>query len=57
MSTRAQLEKDVRVAKERLDNAPADTPAEIMEEWRKEFDDLVFQLDNIYDDQVNEFTD
>ncbi len=44
MSTRAELEKDVRAAGERLDRAPADTPPEVLQEWRKEYDELVFQL-------------
>ena len=57
MSTRAELEKQVREARERLDRAPSDTPAEVLAEWRKEYDELGFQLDNLYDDQVNEFTD
>lgn len=49
--------KDVQAAKERLDHAPADTPSELLKAWRKEYDDLVFRLDNLYDDEVNEFTD
>ena len=57
MSTRAELEKDVQAAKERLDHATADTPSELLKAWRKEYDDLVFRLDNLYDDEVNEFTD
>ena len=57
MSTRAELEKDVQAAKERLDHAPADTPSELLKAWRKEYDDLVFRHDNLYDDEVNEFTD
>ena len=57
MSTRAELEKDVQAAKERLDHAPADTQSELLKAWRKEYDDLVFRLDNLYDDEVNEFTD
>ena len=52
-----ELEKDVQAAKERLDHAPADTPSELLKAWRKEYDDLVFRLDNLYDDEVNEFTD
>lgn len=35
----------------------ADTPSELLKAWRKEYDDLVFRLDNLYDDEVNEFTD
>ena len=57
MSTRKQLEKDVEKAKRRLDNAPEGTPEELLKLWREEYDDLSFQLDNLYDDQVNEFTD
>lgn len=57
MSTRAQLEEDVRKARERIDNAPADTPNEVIELWRREYDELSFQLNNLYDDRVSEFTE
>lgn len=57
MSTRAQLENDVKMAKERLDRASENTPEEIRIWWRKEYADLSLQLNNLYDDQVNEFTE
>lgn len=58
MSTRQQLEEEVRKAKERIDKAHKDTtPKRIIEEWIKEYDRLSFELDNLYDDRVNEFTD
>lgn len=55
--TRKELEKDIQDARKRLDNAPADTPRDVLDQWRKDYDYLVFKLDNLYDDQVNEFTD
>ena len=57
MSTRTQLEDDVKRAKERLDRASDNTPDELRRLWRKEYDSLAFQLNNMYDDQVNEFTE
>ncbi len=57
MSTRYQLENDVRRAKDRLDNAPDNIPAEIRRLWREEYDELSFRLNNFRDDEVNEFTD
>lgn len=57
MSTRAKLEEDVKRAKERLDKAPENTPDETRRLWKKEYDSLAFQLNNLYDDQVNEFTE
>lgn len=51
------MEKEVENARERIDNAPDDTPRDVMDRWKKDYDYLVFQLDNLYDDQVNEFTD
>lgn len=55
--TRQELEEEVKNARKRLDDAPGDTPHDVMDRWLKDYDYLVFQLDNLYDDQVNEFTD
>ncbi len=57
MSTRKKLEDDLRRAKQRIDTAPKNVPDELMKEWRREYDQISAQLDNLYDDQVNEFTD
>ena len=55
--TRDELEKDVEAAKKRLENAPVNTPATLLKQWQQEYDYLVFRLDNLYDDVVNEFTE
>ena len=55
--TREELEQDVETAKKRLENAPANTPAAVLKQWQHEYDYLVFRLDNLYDDAVNEFTE
>lgn len=55
--TREELEKDIEAAKKRLENAPTNTPDALLKQWRKEYDYLVFSLDNLYDDEVNEFTE
>ena len=55
--TRDELEKDVEAAKKRLENAPVNTPAALLKQWQQEYDYLVFRLDNLYDDVVNEFTE
>lgn len=55
--TRQELEEEVKNARKRLDDAPDDTPQDVRDRWLKDYDYLVFQLDNLYDDQVNEFTD
>ena len=55
--TRDELEKDVEAAKKRLENAPVNTPAALIKQWQQEYDYLVFRLDNLYDDVVNEFTE
>ena len=55
--TREELEKDVEAAKKRLETAPANTPIAVLEQWQKDYDYLVFSLDNLYDDAVNEFTE
>lgn len=57
MSTRAKLEQQLADAKKRLDEASKDTPKELMAQWRSDYDELSFQLDNLYDDEENEFTD
>lgn len=57
MSRRSELEKEIELAKKRIDEAPKDTPKEILEVWYKELDDLSIELNNLYDDDENEFPD
>lgn len=57
MSRRSELEKEIVLAKKRIDDAPKDTPHNILEEWYKELDSLSVELNNLYDDDENEFPD
>lgn len=54
MSRRSELEKEIEIAKKRIDDAPKDTPKEIMDLWIKELDGLSVELNNLYDDDENE---
>ena len=47
---REQLEKEVKLASDRLSNAPKNTPKEVLNVWRSLYDDLSFELNNLYDD-------
>jgi len=55
MSRRSELEKEVDIAKKRIDEAPQDTPKDVLDVWTKELDDLSIELNNLYDDDENEF--
>jgi hypothetical protein len=57
MSRREELEKELEIAQNRIETAPADTPQEVMKLWEKELDSLSFELNNLYDDDENEFPD
>ncbi|MCD8166441.1 MAG: hypothetical protein LUE93_10170 [Bacteroides sp.] len=50
MSRREELEREVAEAKDRLDNAPADTPKEILDIWRQEYDELSVDLTELFDE-------
>jgi hypothetical protein len=50
MGRREELEREIPIARERLDNAPPDTPKEILDQWRREYDSLSFELNNLFDD-------
>jgi hypothetical protein len=55
MDRREELEKEIELVKKRIENAPADTPKEIIELYNKELDSLSFELNNLYDDDEIEF--
>lgn len=57
MSRRKELEKEIVLIKKRIDDAPKDTPHELMEQYIKELDSLSVELNNLYDDDENEFPD
>ncbi|MCD8178839.1 MAG: hypothetical protein LUE98_16100 [Tannerellaceae bacterium] len=54
MSRRGELEKEIAILDERIKNAPADTPKYVMDAWRLAYDDLSFDLNNLYDDEEPE---
>jgi hypothetical protein len=51
---REELEKEIEIAKKRLENAPENTPEGILGAWREELDSLSFELNNLYDDMDND---
>lgn len=53
MARREELEKELKIAKDRLDNAPKDIPEDVLDGWQKEFDSIDFELNNLYDDNEN----
>jgi len=55
MSRREELEKEIAIAKKRIDEAPGDTPGLVKNQYVKELDSLSFELNNLYDDDENEF--
>ncbi|WP_197027629.1 hypothetical protein [Prevotella sp. 10(H)] len=55
MSRRTELEKEIEIAKKRMDDAPKDTPEDVKEQWIKELDSLSVELNNLYDDNENDF--
>jgi len=50
MSTREELEKQLEIARKRLDDAPRETPKDVLGEYREEYDRISFELDNLYDE-------
>lgn len=57
MSTRKQLEEDLKTVGERIKNHRPDTPKDLLEDWRRAYNEISFELDNLHDDYVSEFTD
>ncbi|MCC8186720.1 MAG: hypothetical protein LIP08_04210 [Bacteroides sp.] len=56
MSRREQLEHEVDLAGKRLDELPPDAPEEVRQQMRLEYDDLSFDLNNLYDDSDFDLT-
>jgi len=54
MGRREELEKQLEIAEKRLAEAPKDTPKEVLENYRKEYDGIAFDLNNLYDDPETE---
>lgn len=50
MSRRTELEKEIETLGNQIKNATADTPVELLNEWKKVYDALSFELNNLYDD-------
>ncbi|MDR2040322.1 MAG: hypothetical protein LBQ60_20595 [Bacteroidales bacterium] len=48
------LEKEIEMINNKIENAPEDTPKEILDAWREEYDELSFELNNLYDDEEND---
>lgn len=54
MSRRSELEKELEMAQKRIEDAPRDTPETVMELWQKELDSIAFELNNLYDDDMDD---
>ncbi|MDR2919255.1 MAG: hypothetical protein LBV72_07820 [Tannerella sp.] len=54
MSRREELEKEVEIARKRLDQAPLNISEEVLEAYRKEHESLTLELNNLYDDDEDE---
>ena len=57
MSRRSELEHEVFLAEKRLKEAPADTPKDVLDYWRTEYDSLAFQLNNLVDTKEEDEND
>ena len=55
MSRRMELENELEMVQKRINNAPKDTPDDVLEAWTEELDSISFELDNLYDDNENDF--
>lgn len=54
MSRREELEKEIEIARKRLNTAPLNTPNEVLEAYRNELESISLELNNLYDDDENE---
>jgi len=57
MSRRTELENEIEIARKRIEEAPKDTPEEVMDLMIKELDSLSFELNNLYDDEEIDIPD
>lgn len=53
INRRKELEREIEIIQDKIDNPPAATPKEIAELWTKELDSLSFELNNLYDDDLD----
>jgi hypothetical protein len=51
MGRREELERELALAQKRIGEAPETIPSEVMAAYNRELDSIVFELDNLYDDQ------
>ena len=54
MGRREELEKQLEIAEKRISEAAKDTPKDVLENYRKEYDSIAFELNNLYDDPETE---
>lgn len=54
MSRRQELEKELEIAQKRVNNAPSDTPQQVIDDWQTELDSISFELNNLYDDDQDD---
>ena len=55
MSRRTELEEEMAMVQKRIDNVLENTPEEVVNAWIKELDSISFELNNLYDDNENDF--
>ncbi|MDR1729174.1 MAG: hypothetical protein LBR52_00725 [Prevotellaceae bacterium] len=55
MGRRTELEEELDMVQKRIDNAPENTPEDMKEAWEKELASISFELNNLYDDDENDF--
>lgn len=51
---RESLEKRIAELDELIRNAPQNIPKELLDSWKAEYDILSFDLNNLYDDNIND---
>lgn len=50
MSRREELERQLEMARQRVDMLPESVPQEVVAEWHRELDSISIELNNLYDD-------